>query len=157
MSPMTTIIVLSLIYTLQFANTHANFSQFVFPSGCLVKDPNNVLFCSRPYQLATVSHPTHCSKMLTLKVSHIMTNHQLVSLSWFWGPSGSHDWILISVWHLLFYRSGRPFWQEVGSVICISNMNCSILIQLIQTIQSNNPTSETRCHVLSDYRRGLDW
>jgi hypothetical protein len=34
--------------------------------------------------------------------SHFMTNDQSVSPSWCRAPSGAHDQILISVWHLLF-------------------------------------------------------
>jgi hypothetical protein len=53
---------LSLIYTLQFTIAHANSSQFIFASECLVTHPNIVLFCSRPYCLVTVLYLTHCSK-----------------------------------------------------------------------------------------------
>jgi hypothetical protein len=40
--------------------------------------------------------------------SHITTEDQSVSPSWFRGPSGSPDRILISVGHLLFYRCRAP-------------------------------------------------
>jgi hypothetical protein len=40
--------------------------------------------------------------------SYVTTDDQTVSKSWFRGPSGSHDRILISGWHLLFYRYRAP-------------------------------------------------
>jgi hypothetical protein len=36
--------------------------------------------------------------------SHFTTDGQSVSPSWFRAPSGAHDQILITVWHLLFCR-----------------------------------------------------
>jgi hypothetical protein len=33
--------------TLNYTTAHTNSSQFIFSSGCLITDPNNVLFCSR--------------------------------------------------------------------------------------------------------------
>jgi hypothetical protein len=50
------------VHTLQFAAAHSKSSQFICTSGCLVTDPSNVLFCSRRYRLATISHLTHDSK-----------------------------------------------------------------------------------------------
>jgi hypothetical protein len=50
-------------YTLYFSTVHANFSQF-FTSRCLLTDLDNVLFCSRRYRLATLSHLTHGSGRL---------------------------------------------------------------------------------------------
>jgi hypothetical protein len=46
--------------------------------------------------------------------SHITTDDQSVSASWFRAPSGAHDQMLITVWLLL--------WREVGSVICLSHL-----------------------------------
>jgi hypothetical protein len=40
--------------------------------------------------------------------SHIMTDDQSVSASWFRAPSGAHDQILITVWQLLFCRYRAP-------------------------------------------------
>jgi hypothetical protein len=50
------------LHILQFTTAHANSSQFIFTSGCLVTYTNNALFCSCCYWLATVSQLTHCSK-----------------------------------------------------------------------------------------------
>jgi hypothetical protein len=65
--------------------------------------------------------------------SHVTTDNQSVSKSWFRGPSGSYDRILISVWHLLFYRCRAPLWREVGSVICSSHLKCfnSVILLLV--------------------------
>jgi hypothetical protein len=59
-----------------------------------------------------------------LSQSHITTDDQSVSASWFRAPSGAHDQMLITVWHLLFVNIGRPLWRGVGSVICLSHLNC---------------------------------
>jgi hypothetical protein len=40
--------------------------------------------------------------------SHITTDDQLVSASWFRAPSGAHDQMLITVWHLLFCLYQAP-------------------------------------------------
>jgi hypothetical protein len=70
--------------------------------------------------------------------SHITTEDQSVSPSWWRTPSGSHDPILISVWHLLFFfvDIGRPLWREVGSVICINYLNCFSSAILLLAIAS---------------------
>jgi hypothetical protein len=47
---------------------------------------------------------------LTQSQSHIATDDQSVSKSWYRAPSGAHDQIFISVWHVLV---------SVGSVFCI--------------------------------------
>jgi hypothetical protein len=54
--------------SLQFTTAHAKFSQFVFTSLFLAKDPNNV-FCLHPYWLTNVSQLTKLSLMLRLTVS----------------------------------------------------------------------------------------
>jgi hypothetical protein len=46
-------------HTLNITITLTKSSMSFFTSGCLVTDPNNVLFCSCPWRLATVSHLTH--------------------------------------------------------------------------------------------------
>jgi hypothetical protein len=55
--------------------------------------------------------------------SHFTTDDQSVSKSWFHGPWGSHDQILISVdiYEYCFIDYGCPLWQEVGSVTCRSH------------------------------------
>jgi hypothetical protein len=40
--------------------------------------------------------------------SHITTDDQSISASWFWAPSGAHDQMLITVWQLLFCRYRAP-------------------------------------------------
>jgi hypothetical protein len=40
--------------------------------------------------------------------SHITTDDQSVSVSWFRVPSGAHDQMLIIVWQLLFFRYRTP-------------------------------------------------
>jgi hypothetical protein len=40
--------------------------------------------------------------------SHVTTDGQSVSPSWCRAPSGAHDQILITVWHLLFWRCRAP-------------------------------------------------
>jgi hypothetical protein len=58
------------LHALQFTMVHANSSQLIFNSGCLTTDPNNVLFSSRRYQLATISHLTHCCRArVTLRLA----------------------------------------------------------------------------------------
>jgi hypothetical protein len=49
------------LYTLQIATPHAKSCQYIFNGRCLVTDPNNVLFYSGFYLLATISHLTHGS------------------------------------------------------------------------------------------------
>jgi hypothetical protein len=49
-------------HTLQITVAHNESSEFVFTSGCLATDHNNVLFCLRCYQLVTVLHLAHDSK-----------------------------------------------------------------------------------------------
>jgi hypothetical protein len=56
--------------------------------------------------------------------SHVTTDDQSVSKSWFRGPSGSHDRILIFVSQLLFCQCRAPPLTEVWSVICINLLNC---------------------------------
>jgi hypothetical protein len=48
--------------TLQFTIACFNSSQFIFTSHCLATAFNNVLFCSRCYQLSSVLHLTHGCK-----------------------------------------------------------------------------------------------
>jgi hypothetical protein len=78
-----------------------------------------LLPCSYPYQLVTVSEPS------TLKhpsPSHIATDGQSVSKSWCQAPSGAHDQIFITVWHLRCFfvgplsdeRTGLPFVYAAG-------------------------------------------
>jgi hypothetical protein len=43
---------------------------------------------------------------ITQSQSHITTDDQSVSASWFWAPSGAHDQMLSTVWQLLFC----PYW-----------------------------------------------
>jgi hypothetical protein len=61
--------------------------------------------------------PSHANLVLSLQTadwllewsqSHITTDDQSVSPLWFQGPSESHDRILISVCHLLFYQCRAP-------------------------------------------------
>jgi hypothetical protein len=46
--------------------------------------------------------------LLVNSQSHITTDDQSVSASWFRAPSGAHDQILITVWQLLFCRYRAP-------------------------------------------------
>jgi hypothetical protein len=63
--------------------------------------------------------------------SHVTTDDQSASKSWFQGPSGSHDRILISVDIYCFIDVWRPLWREVGSVIFHSHYP-SIVSKYIQ-------------------------
>jgi hypothetical protein len=89
----------------------------------------NVLFY---LQLSVVTNLS-CVHICVYSQSHVTTDDQSISPSWCRGPSGSHDRILISVWHLLFCRCRAPLWREVGSVICISHLNCfsSVILLLV--------------------------
>jgi hypothetical protein len=53
------------------------------------------------YQLCTLISTTHF-------LSHIKTDDQSGSASWFRAPSGGHDEMLITVWQLLFCRYRAP-------------------------------------------------
>jgi hypothetical protein len=48
------------------------------------------------------------SMQFKVNQSHVTTDNQSVSPPWCRCPSGSHDQILISVWHLLFCRCRAP-------------------------------------------------
>jgi hypothetical protein len=57
----------------------------------------------------------------SLSLSHIATDGQSVSLSWYRAPSGVHDQILVTFWQFLFCPWGwRSLWREDGSVFCQS-------------------------------------
>jgi hypothetical protein len=79
--------------------------------------------------------------------SHVTTDDQAVSKSWFQGPSGIHDRILISVWHLLFYRC-----RDVGSVICISHLTASVQYFFCWPLPAT--LSRTAFGLPSSHRRG---
>jgi hypothetical protein len=71
---------LSLIHTLHNSLQHTlRLLIFFFTYSSLVTDPN-VLFCSRRYRLATVSHQTHGSKCPQAKVTLRPTVSRIVSL-----------------------------------------------------------------------------
>jgi hypothetical protein len=99
--------------TLQFTTARTKSYPFVFTSGCLVTDPNNVLFCSRLYRLATVSQVTHGSKCCR----HILgynCDSQLV-LNW---PLTGYLWLTLlaaltwlSALTSQYVRSSSPFKQ----------------------------------------------
>jgi hypothetical protein len=74
--------------------------------------------------------------LLSQSQSHVTTDDQSVSKSWFQDPSGSHDRILISVWHLLFYRCRAPPLTRGRSVICISHLNCFSSVILLLAFAS---------------------
>jgi hypothetical protein len=102
---------------------HIKSYQFVFTSGCLVTDPNNVLFCSRRYRLATVSHLTHCSKcshiLDWIKVTKIRHDRRSVGRCFL--VSGSHlgaktGFLLLSD-RCRFVDVRHPLWREDGSVL----------------------------------------
>jgi hypothetical protein len=61
--------------------------------------------------------------------SHITTDDQSVSASWFRALSGAHDQMLITVWQLLFCRYRAPPLMRGGSVICLSHLNCFSSVQ----------------------------
>jgi hypothetical protein len=104
-------------HTLQFTTARTKSSQSdIFISHCLVTDPNKVL-CFRCYVLTSWrlsqnsllqmtnpqagdhltpnSYSSHCSleTLLSQSQSHIATDGQSVSKSWYRAPSGAHDQI----------------------------------------------------------------
>jgi hypothetical protein len=57
-----------------------------------------------------------CLCLSSQSQSHIATDGQSVSKSWYRAPSGAHDQIFISVWQIRSVSVGRPLWREDGSV-----------------------------------------
>jgi hypothetical protein len=56
--------------------------------------------------------------------SHIATDSQSVSKSWYRAPSGANDQIFISVWQLRSCSVGRPLWREDGFVFLCAACPC---------------------------------
>jgi hypothetical protein len=67
--------------------------------------------------------------------SHITTDDQSVSGSWFRAPSGAHDQMLITVWHLLFCRYRAPPLTR-GRVASL--YTCNLSTDRIENIVSNS-------------------
>jgi hypothetical protein len=59
------------------------------------------------------------SSVSSLSQSHIASDGQSVSKSWYRAPSGAHDQIFISVWQLRSCFRGAPSLIEDGSVFCM--------------------------------------
>jgi hypothetical protein len=71
-----------------------------------------------------------------LSQSYFTTDDLSVSPSWCRAPSRAHDQILITIWHLLFCHLGPSLWLEVGSVICISHLDCFSSVILLLAFAS---------------------
>jgi hypothetical protein len=76
--------------------------------------------------------------------SHVTTDDQSLSPSWFRGPLG----LMIGYWLLFdiycFVDVGRPPWREVGAVICLSRpsywLTAKLLLALASVIMVASPT-----------------
>jgi hypothetical protein len=138
-------------------STYYKSSHFVFTIRCLVTDPNDILFCSRRYRLATVSHLTHGFKyphildwnsQLKFKVqSYVTTDGQSTSLSWCQAPSGKQDRIFVTVRQLRVCWCGAPSLRR--GRVCRLQL---LLASLAQSFSGPSPAGlMTTLYCLSPY------
>jgi hypothetical protein len=95
----------------------------------------------------------HLSTLFSNSQSHVTTDDQSVSPSWCRGPSGSHDRILISVWHLVFMSmSGAPSDERPGLSSVLVTWTASVQEYCCWPLSAT--LSRTAFGLPSSHRRG---
>jgi hypothetical protein len=131
----------SVNFTVYYSTLHCLPSrQILFSAGPRTSCRPN----SQPSTLHSVlnSYGIPCHHLL-LTVSHITTDDQSDSASWFWVPSGAHDNMLITVWQLLFCRYRAPPLTR-GRV-------CHLSVTWTASVQYSKFAAGPRRHSISPY------
>jgi hypothetical protein len=89
--------------------------------------------------------------------SHFTTDDQSVSTSWCRAPSGAHDQILITVWHLLFCRCRAPPLTRGRSQSHITTDDQCVLVSNINFNYRVTVTVLSISSAPSDERSGLSF